>query len=461
MMRRLTATAVALLLAAGTQASAGELMTTKQTFEMPLFTTQSGKALKSVKVGWEAYGTLNADKSNAILICHHFSGTSHAAGKYDAADKQAGYWDAIIGPGKAIDTDKYFVVSVDSLANLNTGDKRVVTTGPASINPDTRKPYAMTFPVVTIRDMVEVQKQLVESLGITRLAMVAGPAMGALQSFEWAVAHPEMVEKIMPVVGNAESDAYLIGWYDVWTTPIKLDPRWNGGNYYNKKPPVAGLAQSFKTVTMLAQHWDWANGTFGRKWAKEDADPAKGIANRFAIEAALDAAGMARAVTSDANHFLYLAKATQLYMLDNGPMSESMKRIKATTMLVTQADDMIFNRDGADKTLNGLRDAGVKVEHVKLTGTRGHLDGIVSIDQASAKIADFLAGKLPAPPPVAKAKPKAAPRQAQLKLPAAVAAKPAKVAKGTVKQTGKVVPTSASIGGKKGAKSAKKKPANS
>ena len=154
-------------------AGAQDLMVEKKVFELPSFTTQSGRTLKQVRVGWESYGSLNADKSNAVLICHFFSGNSHAAGKYAASDAAPGYWDAIIGPGKAIDTDKYFVIASDTLVNLNTGDPKTTTTGPASIDPDTGRPYGLDFPVVTVRDFVEVQKALVESLGIKRLALVA------------------------------------------------------------------------------------------------------------------------------------------------------------------------------------------------------------------------------------------------------------------------------------------------
>ncbi len=138
----------------------------KQQLELAHFTTQSGVELKQVKVGWEAYGTLNADKSNVILITHYFSGTSHAAGKYRTTDAAAGYWDSIIGPGKAIDTNQFYVLSVDSLVNLNAFSPDVITTGPASINPDTGKAYGLSFPVVSIRDFVEVQKALLDKLGI-------------------------------------------------------------------------------------------------------------------------------------------------------------------------------------------------------------------------------------------------------------------------------------------------------
>ena len=179
-----------------------------------------------------------------MLICHFFSGNSHAAGKYDPKDAAPGYWDAIIGPGKAIDTNKYFVLSSDTLVNLNTGDPKTTTTGPASIDPDTGKPYALDFPVVTVGDFVNVQKALVESLGIKRLALVAGPSMGSLQTFEWAARYPEMVAKAMPVIGAGEADAQLIAWLDVWAAPILVDPNWNKGDYYGKTPPNAGLAKA-------------------------------------------------------------------------------------------------------------------------------------------------------------------------------------------------------------------------
>jgi homoserine O-acetyltransferase/O-succinyltransferase len=170
----------------------------KKVFELERFTTANGADLKSVRIGWESYGELNADASNAVLITHFFSATSHAAGRYSPADELPGYWDALIGPGKAIDTDRYFVLSSDTLVNINVNDPKVTTTGPASLDPDTGKPYGMSFPVVSIRDFVNVQKALVESLGISKLKAVVGPSMGALQAYEWATAYPEMVERIVP-----------------------------------------------------------------------------------------------------------------------------------------------------------------------------------------------------------------------------------------------------------------------
>jgi len=385
---RALSTLAALLVLTLAPAQAQELITKKQVFELASFTTQSGRQLKGVKVGWESYGTLNADKSNAILICHFYTGTAHAAGKYTEADKLPGYWDAIIGPGKAIDTTKYYVLSSDTLVNLNTADPTVTTTGPASIDPDTGKPYGLNFPVVSIRDFIEVQKKLVDSLGIKRLVMVGGASMGGLQTYEWAAAYPDMVGKIMPVIASAEADAGLIAWLDIWAMPIRLDPKWNGGDYYGKEPPLAGLAQALKIVTLHAQTSAWATGAFGAKWAKEGESPLTGFSNRYAVEATLDSAGGARAKTSDANSFLYLARANQLFA--EGAV-ERLKAIKTPALLIYSPTDQLFSADSVKRTAAAIKAGGAAAELVELDGKRGHLDGVLSIKQAEKAIAAFLA----------------------------------------------------------------------
>src|SRR5215467_5956209 len=256
------------------RAQSGDLIPQKKAFELPSYTTIAGETIKSIRIGWEAAGTLNADKSNAILITLYFSGTSHAFGKYAPSDATAGYWDAIIGPGKAIDTRKYFVFSSDTLVNLNVNAPNVVTTGPASINPDTGKPYGMSFPVVSFKDFVNVQKALVDSLGIRRLRAVVGASGGGFQVYEWAASYPDMVDRIVPVISTPRADAYLIGWLDAWAQPIRLDPKWNGGDYYDKEPPLDGLKAALKLITLQAQQWEWAAKTFGTAPADASKDPA-------------------------------------------------------------------------------------------------------------------------------------------------------------------------------------------
>ena len=388
-MKRVFAAAVAFCLSAA-PAFAQDLMVEKKVFEIPSFATQSGRTLKNVKIGWESYGTLNADKSNAILICHFFSGNSHAAGKYAAADAAPGYWDSIIGPGKAIDTNKYFVISSDTLVNLNTGDPMTTTTGPASIDPDTGKPYGMNFPIVTIRDFVEAQKALADSLGIKKFVMVGGASMGALQTYEWAASYPDMVGKAMPVIASPDANADLIAWLDVWAAPIRIDPNWNNGDYYGKTPPLKGLAESLRIVTLHANHGDWANAAFGRKWAKEGADPAKSFDNSFQAETVLRGAGEARAKVSDANHFLYLVKANQLFVAGGGKIEDGLAKMKMPVLLINSPKDLVFADAAVQKTADALKGNGTPVTHVRLNGNRGHLDGVLTIKQAEGAIKEFL-----------------------------------------------------------------------
>ncbi len=383
---------VAIVCLLAVPAMAYEPLVEKKVFELPVYKTFGGQTIKNVKVGWESYGELNAAKNNAILICHFFSGNSHAAGRYSAGDQRPGYWDAIIGSGRPVDTDKYFVLSVDSLVNLGTGNPMVTTTGPASIDPDTGRPYGMRFPIVTIRDFVNVQKALLDSLGIKRLHAVMGASMGALQTYEWAAAYPERVARAVPVIGAGWADGNLIAWLNVWAAPIRLDPNWNGGDYYDGEPPLRGLAEALKIVTLHAQHWEWTNGVFGRTWAQPDQDPAAAFGNRYKIEAVLDGAGLARAKTSDANHFLYLAKANQLFLTGHGQSYvEGLQKIKAPTLIIHSDEDLVFFPEAVRETAAYIRSDGTPVEIVELQGTRGHLDGVLSIGQAGPQISAFLA----------------------------------------------------------------------
>src|SRR3954465_2103184 len=182
MLLRFAAGALAALVFAGS--ALAQLVTEKKFYSLPQYTTVGGKVIKNVRLGYETYGTLNAAGDNAVFVSHFFSGTSHAAGRYKADEKAAGYWDAIIGPGKAIDTDKYFVISADSLTNLNVKSPMVGTVGPATINPDTGKPYGASFPVVSMKDSVRAHKVLVDSLGVKKLQAVAGGARGTLPGNE-------------------------------------------------------------------------------------------------------------------------------------------------------------------------------------------------------------------------------------------------------------------------------------
>lgn len=365
----------------------------KEVFSMPSYTTIGGKTIKNVRVGYESYGKLNAARDNVILVCHFFSGNSHAAGKYKPDDKVPGYWNGIIGAGSAIDTDRYFVISVDSLVNLSAKDPNVVTTGPASTDPDTGKPYGMSFPVVTIRDFVNVQEALLRSLGIGRLHAVAGASMGSMQSFVWAAAFPDKVSRVVAVIPNdLEAGPYAIMALNAWAAPIRLDARWNGGDYYGKAEPNDGIAHALNAVGVSARHYGWAEKTFGRKWAVPEQNPLQSMDNQYGIEAAFTSGSAARAKLIDANHFLYMVKANQLYSLADGSPEGSYKNIRARTLLVYAKSDLLLFPDYAHSAAAKLRAQGTQVEMFQIEGDGGHLEGLTGIGKAAGTIKSFLGG---------------------------------------------------------------------
>ena len=379
--------ALALLAAFALADSAlAQLLTEKKFFTLPQYTTAGGKTIKNVRVGYETYGKLNAAGNNAIFIAHFFTGTSHAAGRYKADEKVAGYWDAIIGPGKAIDTDKYFVVSADALANLNVKSPMVGTTGPATINPDTGKPYGSSFPVVSMKDSVRVHKALVDSLGVKKLVAVAGASGGSIQAMEWGAEYPELVERVIHVIGpGLDIHPYVIGLLDLWMMPIKLDPNWKGGDYYGGAEPNEGLAHSLKTVTLTALHFGWAEKVHGYKWAAEGKNPGDAMGNLFVIEDSLYKTGVARAGANDAAHFVWTAKANQLYNLE-----KEQARIKAKVLFLPAKTDLIFPPELSRKWAERLRAQGNVVELYEIDGTSGHLDGLFSIAKVGDQIKAFL-----------------------------------------------------------------------
>lgn len=370
----------------------GLALVTKKVFAMPSYTTLGGKTILNLRIGYETYGRLNAAGDNAILITHYFSGTSHAAGRYAAEDKEAGYWDAIIGPGKAIDTDRYFVISSDTIANLNANDPNVVTTGPASIDPDTGKPYGMSFPIVTIRDFVHVQKALLDELGVTRLHAVAGPSMGAMQALEWGAAFPDMVERVAAVIpAGIEADPYLVAMLNLWSGPIRLDPAWNGGNYYGRPGPQEGLALALRLIMLNGRHYGWANAVCGRKAHVLEHELLQDFGQGFAIEGLLEHGSRGRARFIDPNSLLYTAKACQLYSLGHlGNPLLGVQKIKAKIMLMPARSDVLMFPDYAAKAAAALRAHDKQVDYFELEGEGGHFDGLLAIGQAASALRNFL-----------------------------------------------------------------------
>ena len=360
----------------------------KKTFTLASYTTVGGKPIPNVRVGYETYGTLNAAGDNVVFVPHFFTGTSHAAGKYQASDAAPGYWDAIIGGGRAIDTDKYFVVSADALVNLNTKDPNVVTTGPSTIDAATGKPYGMSFPVVSYRDTVRVHKALLDSLGVKRLHAVVGASGGSIQAMEWGALYPDLVQRIVHVIGPGfDITPYVIEMIDVWMTPIRLDPKWNNGDYYGRDEPLDGVANALKIITITTRAHGWAEKTFGFKPADAAKDPAAAMPNAFAIEDALMKAGLARSKSADANSMLYTSKANQLYRLTD----DEVKGMKARILFVPARSDMIFPVELSERAAARYRAQGGVAEVAVIEGDGGHLDGVLAVAKQGDAIKAFLA----------------------------------------------------------------------
>ena len=368
------------------------LLVEKQHFTTENFTTVSGTTLQQVDIGWESYGELNKAKDNVILITHYFSGTSHAAGKYAADDAVAGYWDALIGPGKAIDTNKYFVISSDTLVNANWHDPNVITTGPASINPATGKPYGLDFPVVTITDFVNVQKRLIESLGITKLHAVMGASMGSFQALEWAARYPEQVERLIHVIGAATMDAWTVAALEKWALPIRLDKNWQHGNYYGKERPLDGLAATMLNITQDAMHPIIYNASFA-DFNVHDDGALKDIRTLPKLSQTLAQRAMARAKTQDANHVLYLVRASQLFTAGmEQDLSTALKKVTAKTLLLPATNDLLLRPENMRTVYESMKTLGKDVQFSEIEGGWGHLDGIFSILPKAQLISEFLEG---------------------------------------------------------------------
>jgi homoserine O-acetyltransferase/O-succinyltransferase len=363
----------------------------KKTFSLASFTVVGGQTIKNVRIGYETYGKLNTRKDNAIFIAHMFLGTSHAAGKYKVDDAQPGYWDAIIGPSLPIDTNRYFVVSADTLAHTNARDPNVITTGPASINPDTGKAYGLAFPMVALRDSVRVHKALLDSLGVRKLHAVAGWSMGAMQAFDWAAAYPDFVERVIAVGGSAQPDGYAVGWLNAWSKPVLLDPKWRNGDYYTSGHPEAGLAAAIEILVQTVGHHQWIDSAFGRKWAEEGKDPRVSLEHKYLWEQQLAIIGRQYASIIDANSYLLTLKAIQGFTAGQADtVEEGLKKIRAATLAVGVPTDVIVVEPTLKRDVEILQRNNVRAQYIALEGAMGHLEGQFGIAKVGEKIRDFL-----------------------------------------------------------------------
>ena len=338
---------------------------------------ESGVVLAPVDVAYETYGTLNEAKSNAILVLHAFSGDAHAAGL--DAEGQKGWWDDQIGPGKGFDTNKYFVIC----SNVLGGCKG--STGPSSINPSTGERYAMTFPVITIGDMVRLQKLLIDSIGITRLLSVAGGSMGGMQVLEWAVRFPEAVASAIPIASTARHSAQQIAFNEVARQAIMADPDWSDGDYYDKKPPGRGLAVARMVGHITYMSDESMRQKFGRRQKEEN-----GI---FEVASYLRYRGRQFVDRFDANSYLFITKAMDMFDLGHGAQSLVPVLAKSRTryLIISFTSDWLYPSYQSLEIVSALRRRNQDVAYIELTSKYGHDAFLVEVDEQTELIRGFLA----------------------------------------------------------------------
>jgi homoserine O-acetyltransferase len=348
---------------------------------MPL---DSGETLGPITLAYETYGQLNAERSNAILILHALSGDAHAAGVN--ADGKPGWWDDCIGPGKAFDTDQYFVICSNIIGGCQG------STGPSSVNPQTGKPYGLQFPVITIGDMVRVQHHLIDYLGIEKLLAVVGGSMGGMQTLQWTVSYPEQVCAALPLATTARHSPMLIALDEVGRQAIYADPNWNRGDYYDGPRPNTGLAlaRMIGHITYLSE--ESMHQKFGRRLDKRE-HFGYDFDTDFAVEGYLRYKGSRFTERFDANSYLYVTKAMDYFDLSNGHGGlEAAFANSAYVMylVVSFTSDWLYPTYHSKEMVSALTCVGADVTFCNLQSTWGHDAFLLEVDTMTHLISDFL-----------------------------------------------------------------------
>ncbi len=330
---------------------------------------ESGERLGPVTLAYETYGRLNAARDNAVLICHALSGDSHAAGYYHPEDPRPGWWDIMIGPGKGIDTDRYFVICSNIIGSC------LGSTGPGSFNPRTGRPYALDFPVITVGDMVAAQRALVDHLGIERLLAVIGGSVGGMQVLEWSVRYPQRVFAAVPLASTCRHSALAIAFNEVSRQAIMADPKWNGGRYEPESRPDLGLAvaRMIGHITYLSD--EAMRRKFGRR-LQNRRDFSFNFDADFQVESYLRHQGRKFVERFDANAFLYITKAADYFDLGlqhgGGSLSQAFTRARARYLVVSFTSDWLYPTYQSREMVKAMKKAGRDVSFCEIEAQWGH-----------------------------------------------------------------------------------------
>lgn len=336
-------------------------------FDTPL-TLKSGLVLPQYHLTYETYGELNADKSNAVLICHALSGNHHVAGKYKETDKAPGWWDNLVGPGRPLDTNKFFVIGVNNLGGCHG------SSGPSNTNPATDRPYSASFPVVTVEDWVESQARLMDYLGIEQLAAVIGGSLGGMQALQWTIAFPERVRHALVIASAPNLTAQNMAFNEVARQAIITDPEFHNGDYYNHGVvPRRGLriARMLGHITYLSD--DAMGAKFGRKL--RDGNIKYSFDVEFEMESYLRYQGDKFAGEFDANTYLRMTRALDYFdpaLNYGGDLSAALANVKAKFLVVSFTSDWRFSPARSKEIVKALLDNEISVRYAEVTAAHGH-----------------------------------------------------------------------------------------
>lgn len=362
----------------------GLVLTEDFTSTEPL-TFENGQSLPGFTLRYETYGRLNPARDNAILICHALSGDHHCAGINSYTDRKLGWWNNMIGPGKPIDTEKYFVICSNCIGGCQG------SSGPSSINPATGKPYALDFPIVSISDFVQAQARLVDHLGIDTLYSVIGGSMGGMQALQWGISFPDRVRKLIPMACTARQSAQAIAFNEVGRLAIMQDPAWKGGDYSADHGPDVGLAvaRMMAHITYLSD--EGMDQKFGRRRRKNEARSLFDV--EFEVESYLRYQGRSFVNRFDANSYLYLTKALDRFDLygESGDLEDSLETINARTLVIGFTTDWLFPPSQNRAIVHALLRSGREATYAEIASTLGHDSFLVKSDRLYSLVRTFLA----------------------------------------------------------------------
>ena len=328
------------------------------------FLLENGEKLSPVTLAYETYGKLNAEKSNAILILHALTGDAHVAGFHEG-DKDPGWWDDMVGPGKAFDTDKYFIICSNVLGGCQG------STGPSSINPSTNKPYGADFPMISIGDMVNAQIQLIDYLGIKALLSVAGGSMGGMQVLEWMFSHADRIRSAIPISTALRHSPQQIAFNEVGRQAIMADPKWNDGNYYDKQSPSRGLAVARMVAHITYMSDKSMTEKFGRR-LKDDKKPFKFTAD-FEVEGYLHYRGKRFVGRFDANSYLYITKAIDYFDASRGKRpQEVLQGSNIKVLVIAFKSDWLYPAYQTQEIVRACKLAGLDATYCEIASDYGH-----------------------------------------------------------------------------------------